>query len=138
MIDTLETLPDDPAKLRHIAQLLLNEVKSLTYQIEKLKAQLSAHNKARFGSKSESMDQMSFGLQEDEELARANEDQQRSRAARAAEDDAAAPKPKRTHGRKPLPEHLDREEEVLTPGDVCGDCGGDLKPLGEDVTEELP
>ncbi len=46
-------------------------------------------------------------------------------------------KPARSHSRKPLPDHLDRHEEVLSPGDECGRCGGALKTLGEDVTEEL-
>ena len=39
--------------------------------------------------------------------------------------------------RKPLPKDLPRNETVLTPGETCADCGGRLKPLGEDVTEEL-
>jgi len=36
-----------------------------------------------------------------------------------------------------LPPELPREEEVLSAGDRCTDCGGKLKRLGEDVTEEL-
>jgi transposase len=50
-------------------------------------------------------------------------------------DPTAAPKgvPKR----KPLPAGLPRQETVLSPGDACGHCGGRLKTLGEDVTEEL-
>ena len=44
---------------------------------------------------------------------------------------------KRTHNRAPLPDHLERQEEILSPGDACGDCGGALKQLSEDVTEEL-
>ena len=47
--------------------------------------------------------------------------------------DAAKEKPKR----KPLPANLPREEQRLSPGESCGDCGGTLKVLGEDVTEEL-
>jgi len=46
-------------------------------------------------------------------------------------------KPKRQHSRKPLPEHLERQDTELTPGDACDRCGGALKTLGEDVTEEL-
>ncbi len=52
-----------------------------------------------------------------------------SRTARAEPKD----KPKR----KPLPADLPRNEQVLSPGDACGKCGGKLKTLGEDVTEEL-
>jgi len=36
-----------------------------------------------------------------------------------------------------LPDRLPRNVEVLSPGDACGKCGGRLKTLGEDVTEEL-
>ncbi len=44
---------------------------------------------------------------------------------------------KRKHNRKPLPDHLDRKDEVLSPGEACYDCGGGLRRIGEDVTEEL-
>lgn len=36
-----------------------------------------------------------------------------------------------------MPDHLDRHDEVLCPGEDCTRCGGKLKTLGEDVTEEL-
>lgn len=39
--------------------------------------------------------------------------------------------------RKPLPDHLPRNVIVLKAGDACASCGGMLKLLGEDVTEEL-
>ena len=36
-----------------------------------------------------------------------------------------------------MPDHLDRHDQVLSPGDDCNHCGGSLKKLGQDVTEEL-
>ena len=39
--------------------------------------------------------------------------------------------------RKPLPAHLPCQETLISPCDACAECGGRLKPLGEDVTEEL-
>ena len=36
-----------------------------------------------------------------------------------------------------LPDHLPRNDEILSPGSQCRACGGVLKTLGEDVTEEL-
>ena len=39
--------------------------------------------------------------------------------------------------RKPLPPSLPRNESELSPGETCTDCGGSLRTLGEDVTEEL-
>ncbi len=51
---------EDPAELRAVSELLMAGVQSLTYQDEKLKAELHGHRKARFGSRSESMDQLAF------------------------------------------------------------------------------
>ena len=48
-----------------------------------------------------------------------------------------APGTRKQPKRRPLPDHLPREETVLAPGERCADCGGRLKRLGEDVTEEL-
>ena len=40
--------------------------------------------------------------------------------------------------RQPLPAHLPREtRKVLPKQEACPDCGGELKPLGEDVSETL-
>ena len=49
-------------------------------------------------------------------------------------EDPPADKPKR----KPIPGHIPCIEVELTPGSAeCGQCGGKLRRLGEDVTEEL-
>ena len=45
--------------------------------------------------------------------------------------------PKARPKRKPLPEHLERTEQILSIGEGCPECGGGLSKLGEDVTEEL-
>ena len=117
------------------------EITSQAYQIEKLKAELYGHRKARFGSKSESSDQLVLDLQDDQEIAAAADAQHTEHnAADAADEDAVSAKPpraKRTHNRIPLPDHLDRQNEVLLPGEQCDDCGGSLRQIGEDVTEEL-
>src|SRR3546814_7130695 len=39
--------------------------------------------------------------------------------------------------RRPLPDHLPREEVVHAAACSCPSCGGDLRRLGEDVTEIL-
>ena len=134
MLDALKPLPEDPAELRTVSELLMAEVQSQAYQIEKLKGQLAAHQKARFGSKSETLDQLAFDLSEDAEIEAAAEAQ---KATLASNDDDADQPAKRKHSRKPLPDHLDRVDEVLSPGESCSDCGGNLRQLGEDVTEEL-
>jgi transposase len=130
---TFKSLPEDPTELRAVSELMAAEIKAQAYQIEKLKKELAGHRKARFGSKSETMDQLAFDLQEDTEISAASE-AQKTAPETATDQDAPA---KRTHNRAPLPDHLERQEEILSPGDACGDCGGVLKQLGEDVTEEL-
>jgi transposase len=38
---------------------------------------------------------------------------------------------------KPLPNHLPREDVVLSPSETCQQCGGTLRGLGDDVSETL-
>jgi len=133
MLDALKSLPDDPSELKGLVFQMGEHIKSQAYQIEKLKTELAAHRKARFGAKSESLDQLAFDLQEDTEIEAAAEAQKT-----ASKDEADETTPaKRSHNRAPLPDHLERQEEILSPGNACGNCGGKLKQLGEDVTEEL-
>ncbi len=48
------------------------------------------------------------------------------------------PRERRQPVRRPLPDHLPREEIVHDPGSVCPGCGGTrFSKLGEDVTEVL-
>src|SRR3954470_19545299 len=129
MLSETQALPEDPAELREAAESLVALVKSQALRIAKLEHQLAGLRRHRFGSTSESLDQLQLRL-EDEEIG-------------AAEADKAVPMsgptatPEGVPKRKPLPAHLSRRETVLSPGDACAACGGKLKPLGEDVTEEL-
>ncbi len=140
MLDALESLPEDPAELRVVSELLMAEIQSLTYQNEKLKAELHGHRKARFGSKSESLEQLALDLQDDEEIEAAADEQKNATGSDDTDADGTDKPAKRKHSRKPLPDHLDRQDEVLSPGEDCGGCGGcggSLRQVGEDVTEEL-
>ena len=85
------------------------ELKSRDLLIEKLKHQLAGMQRHRFGASSEALDQLELRL-EDEEI------------GAAAERPAPADPPGTEKGvpkRLPLPDHLPREEQVLTPGDAC-------------------
>ncbi len=135
MLNAIKSLPEDPIELRAVSELLMAEVQSLTYQNEKLKAELHGHRKARFGSKSESQDQLAFDLQDDTEIAAAAEAQHVGETS--GDEIGTANRSKRTHNRAPLPDHLERQEEVLSPDTACTDCGGTMRQIGEDVTEEL-
>ena len=129
MIDVARALPEDPDELRAFTQLLLAEVKSQAMLIEKLRHQLSGHRTHRFGSKSESIEQLQLAL-ESSEIATAA----MTARLRLPEEEPPKDKPKR----RPIPDHIPRQHIELTTGDdACADCGGKLRRLGEDVTEEL-
>ena len=95
MFTTPKSLPSNPAELRIAAEGLVELAKTQALQIEKLKHQLAGHQRHRFGSKSESSDQLNLELKlEEEETA----------AARIAPpEDAPDPEPKQKPKRKPLP-----------------------------------
>jgi transposase len=136
MLETLGSLPEDPDELKGQVALMGAEIKALTLKVEDLQGQLSGHRKARFGSKSESIDQLAFDLQEDREIAEAAADQKSE--ANQNDDTVGDDKPdKPRHSRAPLPDHLERQTGVLSPGETCAECGGSLRALGEDVTQEL-
>ena len=129
MLDAIKNLPHDPSVLKGLVASLASKLKSRDLLIEKLRHQLSGLRRHQFGARSESIDQLELTLEE-EEIARA--------AAAPPRQDEAAPTPeKRKPRRRPLPDHLPRNETVLSAGEACAACGGRLKQLGEDVTEEL-
>ena len=66
MLEQTKSLPEDPSELRSIAAQLVATVKSQALRIAKLEHQLAGHRRHRFGSKSETMDQLELGLEEEE------------------------------------------------------------------------
>lgn len=60
MLNSLDIIPDDPEELRSVNRLLADEVKALSLKIEQLQHQLHGHNRQRFGSKSESLEQLNL------------------------------------------------------------------------------
>ena len=141
MLDVTKLLPEDPAELRAFTALLLAEVKSQAVLIhcpavvclqtmrgEKLRHQLAGQRSHRFGPSSETSDQLQLALEMSEIAIAA------MTAKMRLPEDTPADKPKR----KPIPDHIPRIEVELTPGNAdCAQCGGKLRRLSEDVTEEL-
>ena len=87
-----------------------------------------------FGKKSEKivlkLEQLEFELEEDE----TTQAQAEGIAERVSPSKERQPRP----ARKPLPEHLKREEVRHAPKcDCCPDCGGELRHFGDDVSEQL-
>ena len=66
MLNVDKTLPKDPDELRQFTALLLAEVKSQAVLIEKLRHQLAGHRNHRFGSSSESIEQLQLALETSE------------------------------------------------------------------------
>ncbi|HID66692.1 MAG TPA: IS66 family transposase, partial [Roseibacterium sp.] len=123
MLEAPKNLPEKAADLRVL--LASREVEIIGFKaelrsrdllIEKLKHQLAGLRRHQFGSRSESLDQLELSLEE-EEIARAAE----TPATIEADEEKRQPK------RKPLPDHLPRNETVLEVGDACASCGGKLK-----------
>jgi transposase len=128
MLDVAKSLPEDPDELRQFTALLLAEVKLQAVLIEKLRHQLAGHRHHRFGSSSESIEQLQLAL-ETSEISVA-----KMTAKLRLPDEEPKDKPKR----RPIPDHIPRMEVELTTGDEdCTQCGGALRRLGQDVTEEL-
>lgn len=137
-------LPDDPQALKALIGELVGRLEhreaqldakhqaidSLQQRIAHLELQLAVLRRARFGRRSEKLDQQLAQL----ELLL--EELQSTHAAASAD---RPPKPGvKRPARKPLPDHLPRETQTHAPkATACPACGGMLKPLGEDVTEVL-
>jgi len=135
-------LPDDVDALRALVlegrqnlaartaenQALRTQVLHHTALIDKLKLQLARLRRMQFGRSSEKLDQ------EIEQLELMIEELETPLPSTVAQvrSEPITPTPRRS-----LPEHLPRESIVHDPVDKCPDCGGGLRPAGEDVSEML-
>jgi transposase len=132
-----EDLPDEVDALKRIIADLARDAVVAQAEIAKLKFQLARYRRAEFGRSSE---KLARDLAQLELAIEAVETDQAERLAASPpelaaviEAAAAAPKP----ARRPLPEHLPREEMVHPAPCTCPSCGGALRKIGEDVTETL-
>ena len=141
------TLPDldalDPNELKALIfsqheQLLSKDEQlvSRDNEIEHLKLLIAKLRRIQFGRKSEKLDREieQLELRLDELEARQAEQAAPSQTPAVVAPTAQTAKP----ARRPLPEHLPREvRKYLPKQEACPDCGGELKHLGEDVSEML-
>lgn len=132
----VQALPDDIDQLKRLLTesrealaAAEHELRARDRQIEALKLQIAKLKRLRFGRSSERLDA---------EIA------QLELALGALEGGGAVPasasraiSPRRAPVRRPLPEHLPREEVRHEPASDCPDCGGHLEHLGDDVAEVL-
>ena len=142
-------LPSDPDELRAFAAALQAEYTSVksaleteiyakTLHIEKLKSQLAALRRARFGRSSEKLDreieqlELLIGDLEEVQAETAERMQSPQTAGSAQCRDRMQPV------RKALPDHLPREIVSHDPACACPSCGGtNLTVIGTDTREVL-
>ena len=124
-------LPNDVEALK--AELLAAKAQVLQQklEIEQLRFQLACIKRMKYGRSSEQLDteitQMRLTL----------EDLEASLAEIPEELRVPAKERQAKPTRHPLPEQLPREEIVHEPPCSCPSCGGQLRALGEDVSEML-
>jgi len=115
------------------------ELTGARLQIEQYKAQLAKLRRMQFGRSSERLGEKLDAQIEQLELLL--EDLEEGEAARTAPTQREPRQPSRERRqpvRRPLPDHLPREEIVHHPGSACPGCGGTrFSKIGEDVTEVL-
>ena len=144
-----QTLPDDPALLKALIAALRAENATISATlrahdqlIQTLRLRIAKLKKQVFGQSSEKIEreieQLELAL-EDLLIASAEsettvpDDDQEEAALEAAKDTADRP-PRR---RPRVSDSTPRERQELDPGSCCPDCGGDLRVVGEDVSEML-
>ena len=127
----LANLPADPQALQALVRTLAGAVKSQGLRIAQLEARIAKLKRMQFGRSSEKLAREIEQLEL--ELDELHEDGGARTTERPASIQALAEKPYR----KPLPEHLPRQEEVHEPSCTCPNCGSAMRKLGEDVTEVL-
>jgi hypothetical protein len=134
---TADNLPDDLTALKRIIATMAQDALVAQAEIAQLKFQLARYRRAEFGRSSEKLGREAEQL----ELAlEALETDQAERLATAAPEVAAAietaaeaQKP----ARRPLPEHLPREDQRHPAPCTCPSCGGALRKIADEVSETL-
>ncbi|MBB4861153.1 transposase [Novosphingobium chloroacetimidivorans] len=122
------SLPDDVAFLKALLVEVDADRNAHKLIAERLKIQLARLRRMQFGSSSEKI------TREIEQLELALEEVEAEAAAtRVTSPRAEVGKPVR----QPLPDHLPREEVLHEPACICPDCGGPMRRIGDDITEQL-
>jgi transposase len=127
------SLPTDIDSLQRLVIAQRAEILSRDVLIEKMRMELTRLKRQQFGRSSERLDQQIAQLELSLEELEASEAQ----LAMPALHPVATPPARQRPARRPLPEHLPRETVVHATACRCGACGGELRPLGEDVAEIL-
>jgi transposase len=147
MSDVAAPLPNDPALLKAMVAALQAENRKISATlrahdllIQTLRVRIAKLQRQKFGSSSEkiereieqlelALEDLQVALAEAEYTPLADED------ATDTEDQVPATAEPRQRRRPKVSKDTPRERRELDPGDNCPDCGGDLRVVGEDVSE---
>jgi len=139
-----QQLPEDAALLRQIVLQLLQAVEDKDRLLERLRHQLEQLLRNRYGPRRERVDENQLFLFAAQILAASQKEPAVPDAAEPPSPDSSAAgtgKAKQNgHGRKPLPETLERRRVVFDLDESkrqCPHCQKPMKRIGEDVTERL-
>ncbi|SDY01007.1 IS66 family transposase zinc-finger binding domain-containing protein, partial [Roseicitreum antarcticum] len=141
-------LPEDPALLKAMIAALQAEnarmsatIRAHDQLIQTLRLRIAKLKKQAFGKSSEKVEreieQLELALEDlliaaaESETASTDED---ADATASTSNDTDAHKPRR---RPRVSDTTPRERRELDPGTCCPDCGGDLRLVGEDVSDML-
>ncbi len=126
----LDNLPSDVALLQELVRDMAGAALTREGEIDRLKTLIKQLQRMQFGKRSERLDP--------DQLALALEDLGADIGRVEESAPAPSPPPESQPKRKPLPDHLPREDVVIDmDGPACPCCGGALHPIGESVSEML-
>lgn len=129
-----DSLPTGVEALQALVRELKAELQCKTLKIDQLKAQLAKLRRMQFGRSSEKLDSAIAQLELMIDDLQESEGESRTKQSPEA---AALVEEKHKPVRRSLPDHLPRETTVHAAACACPKCGGELRRLGEDVTEVL-
>ena len=122
-------LPDDIGALKAMITAQGAELYAQALLIEKLKLQLAAQSRLRFGVRSEGLDQLELMVEDGEIVAGLKRPQESGATCETAK---GQPK------RQAFPDHLPRETAIHMPAETdCKTCGKSMRRMGEDVRDIL-
>jgi transposase len=136
MLPDLNLLPAEALKALVLAQH--EQLLSRENEIAHLKLLIAKLQRMQFGRKSEKLtqqiEQLELRLEELQSKPDENANQPQAQLPSPLSSSASAAKP----ARRALPDHLPRQTQRHEPKEsACPDCGGELRQLGEDISEML-
>jgi len=152
MLETPVNLPDDPVALKAMIAAQQAEIAKMSATlrahdllVQALRIRIAKLQKQKFGASSEKIEreieQLELALEDlmlaTSEAKDASCDEDETLEQDPPEEDGETAPEKKLRRRPRVSKDTPRERRELDPGDHCPECGGDLRVVGEDVSELL-